>query len=172
MNLSAITSHVRSSVRAVVARDLQPSVGRRVSFLLASAICGGLASLAVCGQFGIGLTSWASAFSSHIHENMPPWQCSVICGVLFAVFPVALLRLLTSPMFFHVLISRHFFQTSLVFGSTGALLAIFGHHGNTFVLLSIWILAAVVTTWSVSRLIRHLTPEFQLFQPGMEVVRK
>ncbi len=172
MNLSDVTLQVKSTVRAVVACDLRPSLNRRVAILLASGIFGGLASLAVCGQFGFGLTNWASTFSSHIHESMPAWQCSVICGVLFAVFPVALLRLLTSPMLFHVLISRHFVEVALLLGSTGAVLAVFGHHGNTLGLFLIWVFAVVATTWCTSRLVRRVTPHFQLFQPATEVLRK
>ena len=168
MNISAITTDVKSLIRPTIARDLQPSFNRRAVILLVAGIGGGLASLTVCGQFGLGLTSWARTIGSHIHQTTSPWQCAAICGVLFAIFPVVLLRLVTSPMFFHVLVARHFAQVATFFGATGALIAILGHHGNTLSLFAMWILAAVGTIWCTGRILRDMTPQFQLFRPAIK----
>ena len=157
---------VKTSVRQVVARDLLPSLSDRVSRIGLSAILGSAASLTICGQFGIGLSGWANAFSSHIHESMSPWSCSVICGVLFAVFPVTVLRLLSSPMLFHVLFKKHYVEVYTLFTVLGGALAIFGHHGHEFFLFVIWMLAALATTWLASKLFEVIAPSFQISVPA------
>lgn len=147
---------IDAMIRAHVARDLLPTPVVVHTTAALSGILGGILSLFICGQFGFGMTSWAQAFSTHIHETMPAWLCSVVCGTLFAVFPISMMRLACSPMRFHVLLKRHFFTVAMWFGLFGSILAVFGHHGNSFDQFSIWVAALLVCTLLLGRTIETI----------------
>ena len=60
------------SIESAVLRDLEPPLALVHLKTAAAAILGSLLSLAICGQFGIGFTSFADAFSHEIHARMGP----------------------------------------------------------------------------------------------------
>src|SRR5690606_10182745 len=101
-------SALQNAVIATIMRDLAPSpLSVHVRLGLAT-LSGAALSLAVCGQFGFALTAWGEAMSHELHAAMPPLACALICGVLFAVFPIAVLRLvLASGPLLRTLLTRH-----------------------------------------------------------------
>lgn len=157
-----VPKSIEDNVVNYVMKDLAPSSLVVHAKIGAAAIVGALASLLVCGQFGVGLSSWADAFSTHIHETMPTWLCSVICGSLFTIFPTLLLRVISSPMLFHVLFKRFFPQVIAWFGGIGSILAVFGHHGNSVDGFAIWAVAVVATIVAYSRMFEIFLPKFNL----------
>ncbi len=144
-------------------KDLQPSFFVLHTKIFLAVVLGGVISLAVCGQFGMGMTSWAEVFSHKLHENMPLLACSLICGTIFAIFPTFILRvLLCSPMQFRVILSRRIFDLALWYGVAGISLASYGHHGQGTLELITWFVASLGTSHILAILLKKLIPNWDL----------
>ena len=142
-----------------VEKDLKPTFLTVQTKVAVSAILGGVVSMFICGQFGIGFTSFAEAFTHHIHAYMNPFVCALVCGASYAVFPVLLLRLfLCNPLQFKAIIYRQ--QTSVFawYVGFGSLLAYFGHHGTNLLNLFGWVVAALCMTHILARSVNLLMP--------------
>jgi len=99
-----------------VEKDLNPSLFRVVCYLLLSFGVGGVFSMFVCGQFGIGLSSFALHMSHKLHSQMNPSVCSILCGGIFAIVPVFILKLIAHPIFFAVIVKKYYFlQAGFIF---------------------------------------------------------
>lgn len=141
------------AVESAVLRDLEPPIALVHVKAAAAAILGSLLSLAVCGQFGIGFTSLADAFSHAIHAEMGLVPCALICGALFAIFPVALLRLaLCNVIQFRAIFRRHFNVMGAWFAGVGGIMAWQGHHGDKVLQFGAWIFAALLAAVILGRL--------------------
>ncbi len=128
-----------------VLRDLEPSSSITHLKAATAAVFGSLLALAVCGQFGVGLTSFAKVFSREIHEQMGAVPCALICGGLYSVFPVLLLRFVfCSVLQFRAVLRRRFWTVSAWLVGVGAAMAWQGHHGDSVVQFGAWILAALL----------------------------
>ena len=92
------------AIKARVYRDLSPSLGVVHGKMAGSFTVGALASLSVCAQFGLGLSPWSLALQARLME-LGPVGCMVACGFLFALFPLIVLRIISSPLQF-----RHFLK--------------------------------------------------------------
>lgn len=130
----AIFSHVR--------KDLEPD-----EFVIAiktglAVFIGGFFSLLICGQFGLGITSFAQNNYHAFHHNTGTLVCAVICGGLFAIIPCIILRFLCSPMQFRVIIRRKWQAPAIWLVSCGSLLAYHGDFGNEYLSLIGWAIAA------------------------------
>lgn len=146
-----------------VMKDLNPSWEVVWLKVVLAAVIGGFLSLFVCGQFGLGMTTFAQNFNSHLHHHTHPYVCAVICGGLFAIFPVTILRLLLcSPLQFKAIIQRHWYVLLIGFGGIGGFLESQGHHGVDFVTFSFWVFAALFVTYILSRLLNIFFPVIDL----------
>ena len=155
----SVPAAIDAATQAHVLRDLHPPSSLVHAKVGAAATVGGILSMATCGQFGVGLTPVARMFSEGLHEQMGPLSCALVCGALYAVFPVAILRgfLCTSLQFKAV--TRRFRRVIAVwFAGCGALFAAFGHHGVTLLHLAAWMAAALAATVALVRLTE--TPAF------------
>ena len=150
-------------IRTHVMQDLDPGVMTVLTKVGTAAAVGGLLSLLICGQFGVGISSLAEAFSATVHDSMGPLPCALICGTLYAVFPVAILRLLLcSPLQFKVIIHRRWSVVVLWLGGFGGVMAYFGHHGGDILTLSAWVIAALAATNIFARLFELVIPAWSL----------
>ena len=149
-----VPAFLDQAIEDIVIRDLCPpdtivhaKVGAAVTF-------GGLAALALCGQFGLGWTDFARALSHELHQHVGALPCATICGGLFAVLPVLLLRfLLCSRLQFRVLARDHRLKIAMWFGACGARLAALGHHEATVGHFGSWLGAALLATYLLVRII-------------------
>jgi len=164
-------SNVDAAIKASVARDLQPSM-LTVHLKLASAFLGGLVlSLAVCGQFGLAFSGPAAAFSHHIHHHMPATICAIVCGALYSLFPIAVLRLgLTSPLEFRAMLGQHTVAVAIWYVAIGSALGTLGHHGNDIISVGLWIATALVTGKLIAMLAHAVLPFWNL-QAHLRMVR-
>ena len=162
---SSPPEYAAAAIRAHVGRDLEPSLVS-VHARLAASFIGGLAlSLVVCGQFGLAFSAPAAAFSHQLHHNMDAALCAVICGALFSLFPVAILRLgLTSPLGFRLILRRHLVAVVFWYVLVGGVLGTFGHHGNDIVSVSLWIVTALATCWLLARAAFATLPLWNLYE--------
>lgn len=168
MHFETLPEHVSIKIKEAVLRDMNPTQLTLHSKLSVAVIAGGLISLALCGQFGFGVTQWAEFMSHALHERMAPIPCAMICGSLYALFPTLILRLiLCSPMQFRIILRKHFWSVLFWYFSVGITLAYHGEHGQGILELSSWVLSALLTShalemiarkflngWSVSGLVR------------------
>lgn len=163
--VSRLPEKVATRIRQVIARDLAPSA-RVVNIKLFLAVTvGGVLSLTICGQFGMGVTGWAEALSHRLHQTMSPLFCAIICGTLFAVFPTLLLRLvLCSPLQFRAILKRKFMTLSMWYGGAGTVLAVTSEHGQGVDEIIFWSIAAILTSYLLAGLMKTLFPHWSF--PG------
>jgi hypothetical protein len=140
-------------------RDLEPSqlaVHARVGL---ATLVGGFFSLVICGQFGLGVTRWADALNHQMHAHLDPLTCAVACGVLYAIFPIALLRfVLTPPLLFRVILKKHQPVLFLWFAGFGGLLTLMGDHGQGIFEYGAWVVAALIAANLMARAVNLLVP--------------
>ncbi len=145
------------AVEGIVLRDLCPEASTVHAKVGTAAILGGLAALALCGQFGLGLTDFAQKVSHEMHEQMGALPCALICGSFYAIFPVLFLRFtLCSALQFKVLARSHRGKIAVWLGGCGALLAGFGHHGASLLQLGLWLFSALFMTVVLVRLTERI----------------
>lgn len=153
----------REQIVTQVMRDLNPSWLVTHTKVAVASVVGGLLSLLVCGQFGLGFTGVANNVSDTIHASMDPVPCAVVCGVLFAIFPIALLRLtLCHPLQFRAIMKRRWQAILVWFGGFGGALAFLGHHGSDAFVLAAWIFGAVVAANALAHLMFVVAPTWNL----------
>lgn len=160
---SNLPENIVHKIRNEVLKDLDPKPLVLHSKLFAAVILGGVVSLAICGQFGMGMTSWAEVLSHKIHETMPPLACALICGTVYAVFPTILLRIfLCSPLQFRVILKRKFIALGAWYGTAGISLAIYGQHGQGALEIASWFVAAIGTSYLMAMLFKAFIPLWDL----------
>lgn len=154
---------LQEAVHAQVMRDLEPSWQRVHTLAGGATIGGGLLSLAVCGQFGLGLTPWATSLNHLMHAHLQAVGCAAFCGLLYAFFPLAALRFgLATPLLFRVIIKRHKSVLALWSLAFGASLASLGEHGQDLGAFLAWCASALAATNGLARLIVKLMPTWSM----------
>ncbi len=158
-----ISKRVEDEIQLHVLRDLDPPWMLVHTKVALAAVVGGLASLLICGQFGVGLTPAATALNHTIHESMGPIPCAIVCGVMYAIFPIAMLRFaLCGPLQFRAITKRRWQSLLLWFGGFGGVMASFGHHGDSALTFSGWILAAIFAANVLARGLYAVVPAWDL----------
>ena len=150
-----VPEHVSVKVKAKILSDLKPDLTEifwKVGFSLA---VGGWLTMIFCGQFGIGASSFAVKFNEHLHHQSGI-LCAVVCGVLFSVIPVVVLRFLSTAHKFQAMIRYQAWVTAVWMVAIAALLSYFGDMGTEFFYVSVWFVAAL-TTYRLGGLIFHLS---------------
>lgn len=145
--------NIKKSILERVHRDLEPSDGTAYRKTGVALLVGGALSLFLCGQFGMGLTPVASSFSHSVHHGMGPFWCAALCGALFAIVPVLILRVLASPVQFRALLRKKWQPQILWTISIGALLSYHGAFGFELVAVVIWACAAYAVFRGLGELI-------------------
>ena len=104
--MAEIPQHLDQRTHDLVMADMRPSL-LMVYFKSGLAIIiGGVISLFVCGQFGFGLTEFATTTNHNIHMSAGGLFCAVFCGGIFALLPPIILRSLSSPIQYQALLFR------------------------------------------------------------------
>jgi hypothetical protein len=154
--MAEVPEYINEKITARILRDLSPRPLVVHTKVAASAAFGGGASLLLCGQFGLGLTTFAENFNHLVHTHTNSVACALICGSLFAVLPALLLRILCPYLQFKAIVRRQWRVLVLWFGTVGAALAYLGDHGRTLLELGTWTIAAVVAfrllSWAIEQL--------------------
>lgn len=153
-----LSEKLSNEVQRRIIRDLRPSLW--VVYLKSGLAvgAGGAISLLLCGQFGVGITHASLHLNNELHAHVHDFWGALACGVIFALIPPFVLRLLSSPLQFR-LITRKSFHSALVW--LVGLGAILTHHGETvveFYGFLIWAGAAFFTFTLISRAIDWMAP--------------
>lgn len=157
--MNSLPRAASDSIRQKILADMNPSLAEVHGKFALAVFIGSLISLAICGQFGMGMTSWAEVLSHKIHQGMSPLACAAICGIAYAVFPTLILRLfLCSPLQFHTILKRRFLSLFAWHGAVGVSLATYGDHGSGAYEITFWIIAAIITSYVTAAILKLLIP--------------
>ena len=140
--MSDISEHIDKRIRGIVMADLEPKRSTVYLKTGTSIAVGGVASLFICGQFGLGITGFAQDVNHNVHDHAGNIGCAIICGALFAILPAVVLRFFCSPLQFHVIVSKKWQPAALWLAIFGALLAHHGELGQKFVHFGFWLASA------------------------------
>ncbi|MBC7659582.1 MAG: hypothetical protein H7249_07725 [Chitinophagaceae bacterium] len=159
MRFETLSVRTSNKVKDAIIQDMNPSQLTVHTKLSIAVLIGGVMSVAICGQFGFGVTEWAETMSHSLHESMAPIPCALICGALYAFFPTLILRLiLCSPMQFKIIVKHNFWSVLFWYCLVGITLAYTGDHGQGIWELSSWIGSALLTShlveWATRRFLR------------------
>jgi hypothetical protein len=144
---------VRQTIYGAVRADLEPRPLVVHAKIAAGVGVGGMISLFLCGQLGIGLSGSASAAHAWIMERGGMLGCAVVCGVIFALAPVAMLRLLCSTLQFRAILHRETRALVLWIAVFGLGLALRNDYANPLWELTAWCVAAVASFLLLARLV-------------------
>ncbi len=150
-----VPKNIEKIIKERVRADLEPSDFLAYSKSGISFILGGGLSLALCGQFGMALTPLAGNINHQLHHSLGPLWCAVICGALFSIAPVIVLRALTSPMQFRALLRKKWLPQMVLIIFIGALLSHSGTFGFDFLLVFLWSIGALVVFRALGSFIDH-----------------
>jgi len=154
---------IRERITGHVMADLDPSWLVTHTKVAVAAVVGGLLSLLICGQFGFGFTQAGDGLNHTLHMALGPVPCAILCGFLFAIFPVLIMRLiLCHPLQFRAIMKRRRSAFVVWFGGFGAVMINFGHHGGDVVTFSAWILGAIVAANVLAQMMYALIPTWDL----------
>jgi len=161
--MTEVPKHITEAILARVRRDLDPSGLTVFSKTGLAVIFGGVVSLFICGQFGLGITGFAQDVNHGVHNQTGSLACAMICGSLFAIVPVLFLRVLCSGMQFRAIIRRKWQAPAVWLASFGGMLAYHGEFGNEFVNFLAWAGAAYLIYQVLGHLMDRIHFSFQHF---------
>jgi len=148
-----VPKNIEENIKKMIYDDLDPSDMTSYTKSGAALFIGGALSLLLCGQFGMGLTPLAGSFSHTIHHGIGPLWCAAICGALFSIVPVFILRTLSRPLQFRALLRKKWQPQIIWTISIGTLLSYHGDFGFEFLAVVVWSMAAFVVFRSLGEVI-------------------
>ena len=142
VDLSKKTSNI---IYSYARKDLAPSQFDVIWRIAAALLVGGLLSMFICGQFGIGFSAMAKGWNHTIHAHMGATQCAIVCGVIFSVVPVFFLRLLSSGVLFRKIVRHYGLAQAGMILVAGSAMYFGGSFMNEFINISVWSLSAFIS---------------------------
>ena len=127
-----------------VERDLEPSIKVIYAKVGTSMMVGGVLSLFICGQFGIGATPIAMRINENMHAMNGGIMCAIYCGAIFALIPLAILRFQCSPLQFNVIVKQNYHAVAVWLGGFGSMLVYHGNMGVEAVAFVAWFSAGAL----------------------------
>ena len=161
MSQNEIPTHIKDAVFRVVLNDLEPRP-EVVAFKTGiAAAAGGLASLFFCGQFGMGFGLVADSVYQWIMANAGMLGCTLLCGSLFAILPVIVLRLISSAIQFRIVVTKKWPVLFVWFSLIGIYMYARNEGRDSFWEVLAWIASAIVAFKILAHLADHLTVSYQ-----------
>lgn len=149
---NVVSQKTRDHVLNTIKSDINPSARVLHTKIGTAVLLGAVLSLGICGQFGIGLTGFARSFSLHVHATMHPVTCAILCGMLFSIFPVVILKFITSPMQFRMIFTRKLKEVAMWILPLGVFLAQQGHHGTAIPDVGTWLISAIASFYLFAKI--------------------
>lgn len=151
-----VSEKTSQEIYSRVQADLEPRLWAMIWRIGLSLSIGGVLSMVFCGQFGIGFTEMAHSVHHKAIGVLGPVQCAIFCGVVFAIAPVIVLRLLSSGMLFRQLILRHGLLTGIILLGVGSGMYLAGNYGQELLNVLVWALAAFASFKLTGLIITYL----------------
>lgn len=158
-----IPRKIEEKIQSRVYSDLDPHLWVvYLKMVFAVGIGGGL-SMVVCGQFGMGLTSFADVVSHTIHGSWHHLACASFCGTVFAALPTIVLRLTCSPLQYRAIVGKQPYLPSLTLLVSVFLFYLLGDSSGVgdVAYLLVWLTSAVVTFHLFAKVVDSLGASFQ-----------
>jgi hypothetical protein len=152
-----VPDEIRESIFRTVRADLEPSPLTLYTKTGVAILGGGILSLFLCGQFGYGLSPIAHSTYAKVFEIAGRAGCHAFCGVLFAVFPVFVLRTLSSPMLFRIILRKKWWMLYLWTIAFGVSLLAFNGRSDAVWNIIIWSVAAMASFVALARLVEAVS---------------
>ncbi len=163
------SDQVAANTRKRILIDLRPSLLTLYFKCGVSVVVGGILALWICGQLGINISHASSHLRFELHSHVYGFGSALGCGVLLAILPPFILRMLCSPLQFRIFTRRGLHAPIVWFVGLGLGLAHHGEVAGQLFLFILWCLAALGTFVVVAHLIekhgRTLLPAFDRNRP-------
>ena len=140
-----VSEEITQKIFSYVKSDLQPSSWSVCWRVVLSILLGGVLSLLFCGQFGVGFSNMAQHCNHTIHHHMGEFKCSMICGAIFSIAPIMVLRLLCSHLLFKKIIYGYSPISAVFLVVAGLIMFLKGSFMYEILSLTIWTVSAYAT---------------------------
>lgn len=164
--MTEVPDNIKENIYRRVQTDLCPSRPVVHGKIGAAVALGGLLSLFLCGQLGLGLSPVANSVHHALMAKVGFLGCTVTCGVLFAVVPVLTLRLISSAMQFQALIRKEWKAIVGWVVFFGAAVAFVNGRPDPIWVMMTWTLTAVASFKLLSLLLHQASLLFYFQRPG------
>ncbi len=155
--MTSVPEHIRQEIYQRVKGDLEPPIGVVYAKTGVAVLAGGGLSLFLCGQLGMGLSSIAVTVNQWIMQAGGVVGCTALCGSLFALVPVVVLRALCSPMQFRAIVRKEWQAMALWILVFGVALALWNSSPNPLWEIFVWTLAATISFALLARSLDRVT---------------
>ncbi|MGE0175117.1 MAG: hypothetical protein AB7T49_20145 [Oligoflexales bacterium] len=145
-----VSESIRNRIYTMVQRDLEPSRVVVHSKIAGAIFAGGLFSLFMCAQLGYGLSDFSHGTHKVLMDFGGFYGCTAICGLLFSIVPVVVLKLCTSDVQYSLLLRRErwaFVGWITVFG---AFLTLRNSRPDSILVLALWGGPALLSFYALS----------------------
>lgn len=136
-----------SRVPPFIEKELVVSRKRLFFVYFLGSILGYTLSLAICAQYGLGLSSLSWKLAQYLHSIPDPW-CPIVCGVVFGISPTLVSTLYLSRFQHRFLIFRMGWLPALVPVLGTVTLLLFGD-SRSWEWRCIWLASAVATPYVI-----------------------
>lgn len=158
--MTQVPDHIREHIYRRVQRDLNPPWQVVHAKIGLSIGLGGLVTLFLCGQLGLGLSSLAMRVHHALMGVVGVFGCTFMCGVLFAVIPVAMLRAMSSGIQFQLLVRKKWQAIAGWTLAFGSIIAYQNNQSDAVWVVLVWSVAAVGSFELLARLLHRLSVLF------------
>lgn len=162
--MKPIPEQVKQTIHSFVQKDLDPSMNKVILKTGFATLIGGVISLFLCGQFGLGISDFSVQINHQIHHRFGEFYCAMICGAIFAFIPVLALRFLSTGVQYRVLLTKHLYILWIWLLLTSTILSYQGHLSNLIWALVAWNSTAMLATKIYSALVIKAERVFNRFQ--------
>ena len=155
--MTKVPDYIKENIYQTVKRDLEPPGWLVHSKVGGSVAVGGALSLFLCGQMGLGLSPLANHVHGLLMHSGGLLGCTAVCGILFALVPVLLLRAISSRVQYLVLLRK---KRLLIAGwvlAFGFFLVLRNEQPEIILTMALWGVPAVLSFYIFGWLVHRLS---------------
>jgi hypothetical protein len=155
--MSKVPDSIKEDIYRAVKTDMEPSRWVVHSKVGTAVAMGGGASLFLCGQMGLGLSPLAVSVHHWLMHYVGYLGCTFLCGSIFAIIPVLLLKALSSKIQFLILLRKERLAIGGWVLSFGMFLEFRNQPQDFLLTIALWGIPALVTFYSFGWLTSYLS---------------
>ena len=140
-----VSEKTSAKIYSYVRKDLEPSLFSVTWRIAGSILIGGLLSLLFCGQFGVGFSDMARHLNHTVHASMGAVQCAIICGSIFALAPIVILRLVSSALLFRKILLSYGVAQAVLLLAAGLIMYSTGSFVSELINVLVWSASAFLS---------------------------
>ena len=156
-NMAKVPDSIKEDIYRAVKSDMEPDRLVVHSKVGTSVALGGGASLFLCGQMGLGLSPLAVTVHHCLMHYVGYLGCTILCGAIFAIIPVLLLKTLSSKIQFLVLLRKERLAIGGWILSFGLFLEFRNQPQDFLLTIALWGIPALLTFYSFAWLTSYFS---------------